>query len=287
MDGGCISCRGVESGDFKGRCLCVFRLVGRAWRYCRRDEVLQAYVETGEVLFTSEEEQITGNMYDRPMSMPEMLQLSGDSLKTTLKEQAIILDEAAEGVQEGPVSLLADKVKGGAFMPLLVVQRRRRNLLLLSVFGRPTGARLPLQHLTSPVRATHAQVAVIFDVDGTLADTEVVAMEVNYWTLVPYMPSVGAMGLEAQALTPEARDAFEEENAGKNFEVLLAEVQTSSPSIPMVPLGPSSVAGWPTSTPLSPCSNPGGGRQGGRRSPSCRRDPRSPGRGPRCAPARR
>lgn len=70
-----------------------------------------------------------------------------------------------------------------------------------------------------------SQVAVLFDFDGTLADTEVTAMEVSYWQLAPYKPGVEAKGKGAYALTPEARDKWIEENAGQAFELLLAKVR--------------------------------------------------------------
>jgi len=143
------------------------KLVGRSWRYCRRDEVLRAYIETGQELFTPE----GGD------SMASLTQASIESVKNTLSKHKILLDEAIDGEVQGPSSLLSEKM------------------------------------------------AVIFDFDGTLADSEVVAMEVNYWTLVPYLPEVEPVGIQSSALTPQARDDFMHKNAGRNFDALLAEVE--------------------------------------------------------------
>jgi beta-phosphoglucomutase-like phosphatase (HAD superfamily) len=38
--------------------------------------------------------------------------------------------------------------------------------------------------------AAAGEIAVIFDFDGTLGDTESPAMEVAFWELAPYFPNV-------------------------------------------------------------------------------------------------
>mmetsp|Transcript_10293 Transcript_10293/g.26403 ORF Transcript_10293/g.26403 Transcript_10293/m.26403 type:complete len:911 (-) Transcript_10293:225-2957(-) len=146
-----LEAAGLEIDDVVTAC---DKLVGRAWRYCRRDEVLSALEASGEVL-----------------SLGGGIVL--EATRENLKSLAIKLkDEEAQG----PVSLLSEKV------------------------------------------------AVLFDFDGTLADTEVTAMEVSYWQLAPYKPGVEAKGKGAYALTPEARDKWIEENAGQAFELLLAKM---------------------------------------------------------------
>jgi hypothetical protein len=43
----------------------------------------------------------------------------------------------------------------------------------------------------NPMRSAAAgEIAVIFDFDGTLGDTESPAMEVAFWELAPYFPNV-------------------------------------------------------------------------------------------------
>lgn len=57
-------------------------------------------------------------------------------------------------------------------------------------------------------------VGVLFDFDGTLADTESFAMEVAFWAMAPYLPDLADVSeaeLEAACLT------FQRENAGKAF----------------------------------------------------------------------
>jgi len=63
-------------------------------------------------------------------------------------------------------------------------------------------------------------VAVLFDFDGTLADTEYPAMEVAYWELVPYMP-----GLEKEDLTVANKKDFIFRSAGKAFELMVKELE--------------------------------------------------------------
>eukprot|EP00667_Euglena_gracilis_P014149 EG_transcript_14644 len=59
------------------------------------------------------------------------------------------------------------------------------------------------------------RVAVMFDFDGTLGDTETPAMEVAYWELAPYLPGKSAADLERE------RSAFIQQNAGRAFEQMI------------------------------------------------------------------
>ncbi|CAM9238672.1 unnamed protein product [Choristocarpus tenellus] len=70
---------------------------------------------------------------------------------------------------------------------------------------------------TSPVDPN--LVAVLFDFDGTVGDTETPAMEVAYWELGPYFPSA-ADGGELPSMSEFVRD-----NAGKAFEFMLEVVE--------------------------------------------------------------
>jgi beta-phosphoglucomutase-like phosphatase (HAD superfamily) len=58
-------------------------------------------------------------------------------------------------------------------------------------------------------------IAVLFDFDGTIGDTETPAMEVAFWEAAPYLPGVDARSLEE--LLPE----FIRNNAGKAFEFMM------------------------------------------------------------------
>jgi len=65
-----------------------------------------------------------------------------------------------------------------------------------------------------------ASVAVLFDFDGTLANTELPAMEVAFWTLAPYLPNLD--DAPEQSLSEACAD-FSLENAGKPFEHMIAD----------------------------------------------------------------
>ena len=62
-------------------------------------------------------------------------------------------------------------------------------------------------------------VGVLFDFDGTLGDTESPAMDVAFWELAPYIPSLGGVAEDGAALDKE-RAAFVVANAGKAFEFM-------------------------------------------------------------------
>jgi len=68
--------------------------------------------------------------------------------------------------------------------------------------------------------AAASKVAVLFDFDGTLGDTETPAMEVAFWELAPYFP-----GMKAADLTPQFMREFIRLNAGKAFEFMLDKVE--------------------------------------------------------------
>jgi beta-phosphoglucomutase-like phosphatase (HAD superfamily) len=71
----------------------------------------------------------------------------------------------------------------------------------------------PVASVDESILEAAKDVAVLFDFDGTLGDTETPAMEVAYWELAPYFA-----GVTAADLTEEAKVAFIRENAGKAFE---------------------------------------------------------------------
>ena len=79
-------------------------------------------------------------------------------------------------------------------------------------------------HRLRPVMPANAvapsAVAVLFDFDGTLGDTETPAMRVAFWELAPYFPEV-----TAESLTVESRDEYVRNNAGKAFEFMVDVVE--------------------------------------------------------------
>ena len=73
--------------------------------------------------------------------------------------------------------------------------------------------------LLSNRRSAMSTVGVLFDFDGTLGDTESPAMDVAFWELAPYIPSLGGVAEDGAALDKE-RAAFVVANAGKAFEFM-------------------------------------------------------------------
>jgi len=76
-------------------------------------------------------------------------------------------------------------------------------------------------------------VAVLFDFDGTLGDTESPAMEVAFWTIAPYLPQL------ATASMPELLQAcapYVQQNAGKAFEHMIekCDEQRSAQGLPPI-----------------------------------------------------
>ncbi|CAM9329104.1 unnamed protein product [Pylaiella littoralis] len=85
-------------------------------------------------------------------------------------------------------------------------EERARRALLKEDFG-------------ANVEVDPKRVAVLFDFDGTIGDTETPAMEVAYWELAPYFPEA-AKGGKLTDMTEYVRN-----NAGKAFEFMLEVVE--------------------------------------------------------------
>lgn len=68
---------------------------------------------------------------------------------------------------------------------------------------------------TSNEHGASAEVAVLFDFDGTVGDTETPAMEVAFWEAAPYLANIKPSELDARL--PE----YIRNNAGKAFEFML------------------------------------------------------------------
>lgn len=120
-------------------------------------------------------------------------------------------------------------------LPALV--RYFANLVVLGKAGDGT-TQLPLRADDLPALKGRAffrdsGVAVLFDFDGTLGDTESPAMEVAYWMLAPYLP--GLEGKDDAALVAEC-PVFVRENAGKAFEHMIeaCDQQRAAASLPGV-----------------------------------------------------
>ena len=69
--------------------------------------------------------------------------------------------------------------------------------------GGATEEQAAVQIRETQLRRTQAEIAVIFDFDGTLGDTESPAMEVAFWELAPYFP-----GVAPEDLTPRRMKEF-------------------------------------------------------------------------------
>eukprot|EP00611_Tribonema_gayanum_P006383 TRINITY_DN15683_c0_g1_i5.p1 TRINITY_DN15683_c0_g1~~TRINITY_DN15683_c0_g1_i5.p1 ORF type:complete len:374 (+),score=114.35 TRINITY_DN15683_c0_g1_i5:41-1123(+) len=65
------------------------------------------------------------------------------------------------------------------------------------------------------VNGTTSSIAVLFDFDGTVGDTETPAMEVAFWEAAPYLPNIAPSDLITQL--PE----YIRNNAGKAFEFMM------------------------------------------------------------------
>ena len=81
-----------------------------------------------------------------------------------------------------------------------------------------------------PAAVDERAVAVLFDFDGTLGDTETPAMRVAFWELAPYFPDA-----TAESLTVAARDDFVRANAGKAFEFMVDVVEEDRAKAGMPP----------------------------------------------------
>jgi len=63
-------------------------------------------------------------------------------------------------------------------------------------------------------------IAILFDFDGTLGDTETPAMEVAFWELAPYFPEASV-----EYLSTSTMEAYVRNNAGKAFEFMVEVVE--------------------------------------------------------------
>lgn len=67
--------------------------------------------------------------------------------------------------------------------------RRARSSRVAASASEDTAGSAPVEDFGSNVPVDKDRVAVLFDFDGTIGDTETPAMEVAYWELAPYFPA--------------------------------------------------------------------------------------------------
>lgn len=114
--------------------------------------------------------------------------------------------------------------------PFAAVDKRARAVQALEEAMKEEQAAVQIRE--QQVRSAAAgEIAVIFDFDGTLGDTESPAMEVAFWELAPYFPNV-----QPSDLTPPHVQEFIRVNAGKAFELMLASVEKERAEVGLPPI---------------------------------------------------
>ena len=114
--------------------------------------------------------------------------------------------------------------------PFAAVDKRARAMEALENAMKEEQAAVQIRE--TQIRSTAASdIAVIFDFDGTLGDTESPAMEVAFWELAPYFPNV-----QAEDLTPQRMKEFILQNAGKAFELMFDKVEQSRAAVGLEPI---------------------------------------------------
>eukprot|EP00931_Biecheleriopsis_adriatica_P064844 TRINITY_DN3952_c0_g1_i1.p1 TRINITY_DN3952_c0_g1~~TRINITY_DN3952_c0_g1_i1.p1 ORF type:complete len:954 (+),score=166.17 TRINITY_DN3952_c0_g1_i1:63-2924(+) len=78
-----------------------------------------------------------------------------------------------------------------------------------------------------------ASMAVLFDFDGTLGDTETPAMEVAFWTIAPYLPSLVSASLPDVL---RACGIYVRANAGKAFEHMIEQCDEERRAAGLAPI---------------------------------------------------
>ncbi|KAM3570178.1 hypothetical protein VYU27_007741, partial [Nannochloropsis oceanica] len=82
-------------------------------------------------------------------------------------------------------------------------------------------ARVPRQQYQRPRLRLSMTTAVCFDFDGTLGDTESPAMEVAFWEVAAYLPS---LPVDDPAALQSFKQEFIENNAGRAFEFMVEDI---------------------------------------------------------------
>ena len=127
-----------------------------------------------------------------------------------LKEAGLDVDEMSETLQA-----LVDEAR-----PFAAVDKRARAMQALEDAMKEEQAAVQIRETQIRCNAA-SDIAILFDFDGTLGDTETCAMEVAFWELAPYFPNV-----LAEDLTPQRMKEFIRLNAGKAFELMFDRVES-------------------------------------------------------------
>ncbi len=151
--------------------------------------------------------------------LPTAETISSEIFQTGWSEgcpQELLLEQAGLEFDELKQTLgnLVDEAR-----PFAAVDKRARAMEALENAMKEEQAAVQIRE--TQIRTTAASdIAVIFDFDGTLGDTESPAMEVAFWELAPYFPNV-----LAEDLTPQRMKEFIRLNAGKAFELMFDKVE--------------------------------------------------------------
>ena len=144
----------------------------------------------------------------------------GCAQEMLLQEAGLEFDVLSDSLQN-----LVDEAR-----PFAAVDKRARAMQALEDAMKEEQAAVQIRE--QQVRnAAAGEIAVIFDFDGTLGDTESPAMEVAFWELAPYFPNV-----QASDLTPQRMQEFIRVNAGNAFELMLASVEEEREKMGLPPV---------------------------------------------------
>jgi HAD superfamily hydrolase (TIGR01509 family) len=132
-----------------------------------------------------------------------------------LKEAGLDFDEMSETLQA-----LVDEAR-----PFAAVDKRARAMQALEDAMKEEQAAVQIRETQIRCNAA-SDIAILFDFDGTLGDTETCAMEVAFWELAPYFPNV-----LAEDLTPQRMKEFIRLNAGKAFELMFDRVESDRAAV--------------------------------------------------------
>ena len=162
--------------------------------------------------------------------MPTYETVSSDIFRSNWSEgcaQELLLKEAGLEFDSLKSSLqsLVDEAR-----PFAAVDKRARAMAALEEAMKEEQAAVQIRE--RQVRSAAAgEIAVIFDFDGTLGDTESPAMEVAFWELAPYFPNV-----VPDDLTPQRMSEFIRINAGKNFVTMVDAVEKERAAVGLPPI---------------------------------------------------
>ena len=162
--------------------------------------------------------------------LPTFETVTSDMFKTSWTEgcaQELLMQAAGleyESLVED-LQTLVDEAR-----PFAAVDKRARAMEALESAMKEEQAAVQIRETQLRTNAA-AEIAVIFDFDGTLGDTESPAMEVAFWELAPYFPNVAP-----EDLTPQRMKEFIRLNAGKAFELMFDKVEKERAAVGLEPI---------------------------------------------------